>query len=222
MVWLFCLPVFAQKDTVVHLTPMAFEEAIHTIKDGVILDVRTPGEFEKNRLENAVNYNWNDPDFIQNISFIDKSTPILVYCLSGGRSGAAAQKMVENGFQQVYALDGGLLNWEAAHLPVIESSAAAEGMQKSDFDKLLETEKTVLVDFYAPWCKPCKVMEPYLHEIEKEQGNVFLLRINIVDNPGLADAMNVHALPYLQVYKHKKLVWEKQGLAGKAEILQHL
>lgn len=218
----FCHIAYAQTDTVTVLAPQAFEEAMHTIKDVVILDVRTPGEFEKNRLADAINYNWNDPDFIQQVSFIDKSTPLLVYCLSGGRSGAAAKKLAASGYQHVYALAGGLLQWEASKLPVIESSAAATGMQKAEFDKLLETDKTVLVDFYAPWCKPCKVMEPYLHEIEKENAHVQLLRINIVENPGLAEAMEVHALPYIQVYKNKQLTWEKQGLATKTEIVQHL
>ncbi len=200
-----------------------FSTKMNSTKDAVILDVRTPQEFEKNRLANAVNFNWLGDDFEKSISQIDKSTPVFVYCFSGARSKAAAEKMAAEGFTKVYALDGGLLKWEAAKLPEIKTALSSEGMSKADFDKMILPGKTVLVDFYAAWCAPCKEMEPFLHEIAKENSkNLILIRINIDENPALADALNVQAIPYLQVYKNQQLFWDKQGFTDKKSIQKHL
>ncbi len=200
-----------------------FSAKMDSTKGAVILDVRTPQEFEKNRLANAVNFNWLGDNFEKSISQIDKATPVFVYCFSGARSKAAAEKMAAEGFTKVYALDGGLLKWEAAKLPEIKTSLSSEGISKTDFDKLILPSKTVLVDFYADWCAPCKEMEPFLHEIANENSkDLILLRINIDENPALADALNIVAIPYLQVYKNQKLSWNKEGFTGKKDIQKHL
>ncbi len=200
-----------------------FSAKMNSTKGAVVLDVRTPEEFAKNRLANAVNFNWLGDDFEKSISQIDKATPVFVYCFSGARSKAAAEKMAAEGFTKVYALDGGLLKWEAAKLPEVKTALSSEGMSKSDFDKMLIPGKTMLVDFYAEWCAPCKEMEPFLHEIAKENSkDLILLRINIDENPALADALNIVAIPYLQVYKNQKLSWEKEGFTGKKDIKKHL
>ena len=66
-------------------------------------------------------------------------------------------------------------------------------------------------------------MEPFLHEIANENSkNLILIRINIDENPALADALNIDAIPYLQVYKNQKLSWNKEGFTGKKEIEKHL
>ncbi|MBS1729424.1 MAG: thioredoxin [Bacteroidetes bacterium] len=215
---------FAQiKNGVEFLKPNDFLAGMDTTVNALVLDVRTPEEFAKNRLNHAVNFNWLGSDFVNKISQIDKSTPVFVYCLSGGRSKAAAEKMAEVGFTKIYALDGGLLKWQAANLPEIKSQLSTEGMSKMDFEKKLISGKTILVDFYAEWCAPCKEMEPFLKELALENpGNLILLRINIDENPALADALNIHAIPYLQIYKEQKVSWEKQGFTDKKSIQLHL
>lgn len=220
----FMITCFAQQgNIVIFLQPKAFATAMDTIKDAVILDVRTPAEFEKNRLEHAINIDWRGSDFEKGISQINTSTPVFVYCLSGARSKAAAEKMVADGFQKVYALEGGMLKWDEAKLPEIKTAFSSEGMTKNDFDKLIIPGKTVLVDFYAAWCAPCKEMEPFLHEIANENSkNVILLRINIDENPALADALKVFAIPYIQIYKNQLLTWENQGFTAKKTIEKHL
>lgn len=211
------------KQGVEFLQAKDFSIRMDSSKDAVILDVRTPEEFAKNRLANAVNFNWLDTDFEKNVSQIDKTSPVFVYCFSGARSKAAAEKMAVLGFTKVYALEGGLLKWEAAKLPEIKTALSSEGMSKAEFDKLILPGKTVLVDFYADWCAPCKEMEPFIHEIATENANnLVVLRINIDENPALADSLKVYAIPYLQVYKNQKLTWEKEGFTGKKDIQKHL
>jgi len=188
-----------------------------------LIDVRTPEEFEKGHLEKAVNYNWNGSDFDKQISQLDKSAPVYIYCLSGGRSTAAAKKMRQDGFTQVYELEGGIMKWRAANLPEVTSESASPGMTKAQFDELLKTDKTVLIDFYADWCAPCKKMKPYLDEISKEKAaSVIVIRINADDNKQLCKEMKIEELPVLQVYKNHEMLWEHKGFMEKKAIVKEL
>ena len=82
-----------------------------------MLDVRTPAEYTQGHLSNARNIDWNGGEFEKSIAKLDKSKPVFVYCLSGGRSAAAASKMRSIGFREVYELSGGFAKWKAAKLP---------------------------------------------------------------------------------------------------------
>src|SRR5690606_8202683 len=86
------------------LSAHGFSTKISETKNTLILDVRTPEEYEKGHLENAVNIDWKGNDFDSNVSKFDPSTPIFVYCLSGGRSKDAAAQMRELGFENVFEL----------------------------------------------------------------------------------------------------------------------
>jgi thioredoxin 1 len=102
-----------------NLSATEFAEKIKELPTAPIIDVRTPDEFSKGHLANALNYNWNGNEFEQQIALLDKSKPVFVYCLSGGRSSAAAGKMRASGFKQVFEMDGGFTKWRAAKLPEI-------------------------------------------------------------------------------------------------------
>jgi len=96
-------------------------------------------------------------------------------------------------------------------------------MTKAQFDALVNSDKVVLVDFYADWCQPCKKMEPYLNEISKEMADkVEVVRINADDNSQLCRELKVDALPYLHVYKNNKLTWSNMGFIGKEEVVKQL
>jgi thioredoxin 1 len=95
-----------------------FEQKIATLPAAQLIDVRTPGEFTGGHLKNATNIDINDDAFESGLTKLDKSKPILVYCLSGGRSAKAANKMKDMGFKEIYNLDGGIMQWEAADKPV--------------------------------------------------------------------------------------------------------
>jgi len=199
-----------------------FAQKIKELPGATVLDVRTPEEFAKGHLPNAENADWNGGDFNAQITKLDKSKPVFVYCLSGGRSSAAAKQMRENGFTQVYELAGGIMKWRAANLPETNTNAAI-GLNKQQFDDLLNTGKTVLIDFYADWCGPCKKMKPYLEEIGNQmKDKVVVVRINADDNQSLCKELKIDALPVLQIYKNKNLSWNHSGYIEKDSVVQQL
>jgi thioredoxin len=210
--------------TKTNLSATEFAEKIKELPTAVILDVRTPDEFSKGHLQNALNYDWNGNEFEKQIARLDKSKPVFVYCLSGGRSSAAASKMRSNGFTNVYELDGGIMKWRDANLPeTTTNEAASRGMTKKQFDELLNDDKLVLIDFYADWCAPCKKMKPYLEEISKDMADrVVVIRINADDNQALCKELKIDALPVLQLFKNKSLIWTNTGFIDKAEVLKQL
>ena len=77
-----------------------------------IVDIRTPEEFAEGHIEGAVNINLFDNHFLDQISQFDKSKPIFLYCRSGNRTSSASKKIADLGFEQVYDLQGGILNWQ--------------------------------------------------------------------------------------------------------------
>lgn len=76
-----------------------------------LIDVRTPEEFVKGHIENALNIDFNSPDFSAQISKLDKEQNLLIYCSAGGRSTKAASLMESLGFKKVYELKEGYRNW---------------------------------------------------------------------------------------------------------------
>ncbi|MES2766127.1 MAG: rhodanese-like domain-containing protein, partial [Bacteroidota bacterium] len=119
-----CLVLFstcsnAQNDsTKTELSPTEFSTQINTMPDEVLIDVRTPGEFAAGHLQNAKNIDWNGAAFESEVAQLDKEKPLLVYCQSGRRSDAAADKMRAMGFKNVLELDGGFAGWRGAGMPV--------------------------------------------------------------------------------------------------------
>ncbi len=86
--------------------------------DVQLLDVRTPEEFNESHISGAKNIDWYDDNFITDaVKELDKSKPVAVYCRSGKRSAAAAEKLTEKGYK-VTNLLGGILAWEEAEMPV--------------------------------------------------------------------------------------------------------
>jgi thioredoxin 1 len=107
-----------------------FAELIKKNVDAQLIDVRTPQEFSGGYIENAMNLDYNGDDYSRQVAALDKEKMVLIYCLSGGRSGSAAEEMRKNGFQQVIELNGGILNWKKANLPLIQSAIKKPLMQK--------------------------------------------------------------------------------------------
>jgi len=87
--------------------------------DLVILDVRTTEEFDSGHLEGAVMLDFYDPDFAAQIAELDPDVPYLLYCRSGNRSGQTAEIMEQLGFADVADVDGGILAWADAGLPIV-------------------------------------------------------------------------------------------------------
>lgn len=205
------------------LSAPEFSEKINATENAVIVDVRTPGEFEKGHLENAVNINWAGNDFDSRISALNKSNPVFVYCLSGDRSAIAADKMRNVGFENVVEMWGGLIEWRANNLPETKISLAATGMSLEQYQSLLHSDKLILIDFYADWCAPCKKMKPYLEKIAVEMAaKVTLVRIDADENAELCKKLKVTALPVLKLYKDNVLLWENEGYIEEEPVRKQL
>lgn len=86
------------------------EKADNTIQ---LIDVRTPEEYKDGYIKDAININFKDDDFIDQVSKLDKDKPIYVYCMVGGRSGQSAAQLKEAGFKKVYDFKGGFKQWKA-------------------------------------------------------------------------------------------------------------
>ena len=87
-------------------------------RDAVVLDVRTPDEFNKGHVPGAVNINLNDPTFDKKTSQLDKSKTYLVHCARGVRSARASSKLSAMGFEHLYDFAGGFDGWKKAGKPV--------------------------------------------------------------------------------------------------------
>jgi rhodanese-related sulfurtransferase len=85
----------------------------------IVLDIRTPEEFAEGHLEGARMIDFYEPTFLADVGEIDRDAPIFIYCRSDNRSGQAVTAMVDMGFTNVTELDGGIVAWQAAGLPVV-------------------------------------------------------------------------------------------------------
>lgn len=88
--------------------------------EGVILDVRTPEEWQEGIIAGADTVNYYADNFEVLVQKLDKNNPIYVYCKSGGRSAKAAKKLHKLGFQRIYNVTGGITRWQKEGFPVIQ------------------------------------------------------------------------------------------------------
>lgn len=206
------------------LNPHAYKAAINDKTDEILVDVRTPEEYAEGHIKDALNINWHDPAFMDEMAKADKNKPVFVYCKSGGRSGQAAEALRGMGFKEVYDLEGGITAWKNAGMKVqTEDDRQATGMSMAEYHALVNEDRLVLVDFYAPWCGPCKKMAPFLEEIAQEQpGTLKLQKINTDKNTLVAQELNITGLPTLLLYKSKKMVWSHTGYISKSELLKKI
>jgi thioredoxin 1 len=207
------------------LPAVEFNDASVSDKNSVIIDVRTPEEYESGHITNSVNVDYNAPDFGTNAAKISKEKTVYIYCRSGARSARAATMMRAQGYK-VIELQGGIIRWEEAGLPVqtggyVEPSNS--GMNQQQFDALLNTSKLVLVDFNAAWCGPCKRMEPFLKQLSKEMSSTLdIVRIDVDDNPDIASSKGIEALPTFHAYRDGRLVWQGVGYMSKEDLQKKL
>jgi phage shock protein E len=87
----------------------------------VTLDVRTPGEFAEGHIEGAQLIDFQSGNFENEIASLDKNATYAVYCRSGNRSGQAVKVMHDAGFHNVYNLNGGVIDWANAGLPLVNN-----------------------------------------------------------------------------------------------------
>ncbi|TDD72247.1 thioredoxin [Jiangella aurantiaca] len=93
----------------------------------------------------------------------------------------------------------------------------------ADFDeKVLNSDKPVLVDFWAEWCGPCRMIAPVLEEIAATQDNLEIVKLNVDENPEIAASYRITSIPALNVYSGGQVVKQIVGAKPKAALLNDL
>lgn len=95
-------------------------------------------------------------------------------------------------------------------------------INKNNFEQVKSSEKTVLLDFYADWCGPCRMVSPLVDEIAAENPQYLVGKINVDNEPELAQVFGVFSIPTLVVMKNGKVVKQSAGARPKDQILAML
>lgn len=198
----------------------SYAEKLKTTENPQLIDVRTPEEYKTEKIGNAKNINWNDESFVVRASKLEKSKPIFVYCKAGGRSAQAADKLAELGFTEIYNLEGGIMKWNAAGFSKPKTRI---GITAEEYQKLLNTDKKVLIDFSAQWCGPCKKMAPYLDKLKEElKDQLVIIKIDVDKDRSIAEELGVEEIPTLLLYKDSKIIWRNLGFISEEDLKKHL
>lgn len=96
-------------------------------------------------------------------------------------------------------------------------------VNKDNFKReVLESGKTVLIDFWASWCGPCRMVSPIIDEIAEERNDIKVCKVNVDEQAELANAFGIMSIPTLVVMKDGKIAVQAQGARPKGAILQML
>lgn len=112
-----CKQSTAQQSTL--LEPQEMQEFLSN-DDVLLVDVRTPQEFNSGHIENAINVDFKSSDFAEKVQKLDTTKTLVIYCRSGRRSGMGTPEFVKAGFKEVRDLKGGVLNWQKKGLKLVK------------------------------------------------------------------------------------------------------
>ena len=93
----------------------------------------------------------------------------------------------------------------------------------STFKQIIDSDQPVLVDFYADWCAPCRMMPPILKEVKEHFGEgLRILKIDVDKNPKIAASYQVRGIPTLILFKQSKIVWRTSGVVPAAQLKEQI
>ncbi|MBW6490814.1 MAG: redoxin domain-containing protein [Lentimicrobium sp.] len=200
-----------------------FEKLISD-NNGILLDVRTLSEFKNGHLENAGQLNYYAGDFRRKLLLLPKDQPVYLYCNTGYRSSRAANILAENGYTNVFNLEHGIMEWNLKNLPVIiepDAKADVENiMEPEAYTKLINSDSLVFIDFYAPWCAPCRKMMPMIDSLKTEyHEKINIVKINADASKKLMKELKIVGVPYLVMYHKGQLLYSKNSAAIREELV---
>lgn len=93
----------------------------------------------------------------------------------------------------------------------------------SSFDQIIQSDKPVLIDFYATWCGPCQMLGPILKEVKDQLGDrVSIIKIDVDKNQELAAMQQVRGVPTMMLFQNGKQLWRQSGVLSKEEIIKNI
>ncbi|MFC2115968.1 thioredoxin domain-containing protein [Bacteroidota bacterium] len=211
-----------QDASIIQVNSEKFHELISGDK-GILVDVRTASEFKNGHIPDAGQLNYYAFDFKKKLSLLPKDQAIYLYCNTGYRSEKAAEMLIENGYANVYNLKNGIMEWELIDLPVIaEPDARPDTDNKVDpgqYYAILESDSIVFIDFYAPWCGPCRKMMPMIDSLKTEyHQQISMYKVNADASKKLIKELKLSGVPYLALFQNGKLLWSNNGSVSRSKL----
>lgn len=193
----------------------------------IVLDVRTNQERANGFLANSTHIDFYDEAFLDKLNLLDKTKPIYIYCMVGGRSSKAANKILKAGFNEVYNLNGGFLKWSNNNLlieiPEKTNEVTTQQYNKSFLDSTINSNSNLLLYVSTKWCAPCKKMNPVIDSLSKNYiKELKVLKLDLDQNVFLNEVYDIQSIPFFVLYKNNQQVWLKNGIIAYGELAKKL
>lgn len=186
-----------------------------------ILDIRNETDFKKGHIANAVNISAKSGDFDAQTKQLYPDVPTYIYGYSETEALTAAQTLTALEFKNLFVLKGGINAWSGAGFAL--EAEKPRKIYESDtipFEKARMGSKLVMVDFNATWCKPCKLLEPFVHRLhDNRDADVIVYSIDTDQRRDLAMEYQANSIPLLVFIKNNKVLYRSEGFISETELI---
>ena len=133
------------------------------------------------------------------------------------------EMLIEKGYEQVYNLQHGIMEWELQELPVIIDPDARPDtdnkIEPKQYYEAINSESLVFIDFYAPWCGPCRKMMPMIDSLKVEyHKDINILKVNVDASKKLVKELKIGGVPYLVLFSNGEIVFSKNGSVTRSKL----